>query len=123
MLEIFGENWETIVAIITPIGAGTIIGIYKFIKNKLANNMVSSFLSKVKGELGDDEYTAIEGVVKSYAGKKGIQALTELTKKIELLEVIVPILTTMARNQLNLGLYDTEPELKEIIENALNNVE
>ena len=117
----FEEYWQQILSIGTPTLVAIVYGGYKYIKNKLANNVVKDLFAKVKSDLPEEDYNAITTVAKSYLGTKGIKALKELIGQVEILGLIVPVIIGMAQNQLALGVYDDQPEIKNIIEIAVAN--
>ena len=116
----FGAYWQEIVALGTPFAGLIIFSGVKYIKSKLSNAIVTKSALAIKGELGDENYDALIGVVKSYGVKKLISTTKELSNQFEQLKDILPLIKIMVSNQIALGVYDDNPEAKEILEKIIN---
>ena len=117
MLE---EYWQQVLSIGFPTLIAIAYGGYRFVKNKLASNVVKDLFAKIKKDLPEEDYNALTTVAKSYLGTKGIKALRDLMGKVEIIGIIVPVIIGMAQNQLALGIYDDQPEIKRAIEIAVS---
>jgi len=118
-----GQYWQELIVIGTPVVGLMIAGGVKWIKNKLASSIITSTTSKIRTEIGTEEYNALVGVVKSYGIRKLTKELSKLLNEFKEVKQIVPLIIAMNRNYLNNGVYDEAPELKEIVEKTLDNVE
>jgi hypothetical protein len=52
-----------------------------------------------------------------------VEGITAIVGKLDDVNAIIPLIVAMSRTHLNLGVYDESPELKEIVEKTLDNVE
>jgi len=118
-----GQYWQEIVVIGTPVLGIMIAGGIKWIKNKLASTIIGSTTTKIKDELGVEEYNALMNIIKSYGVRKLVKVTSELVNEFKTVSSIVPLIIAMNQNYLDMGVYDDSPVLKEIVENTLNNVE
>ena len=118
-----GQYWQELIVIGTPVVGLMLAGGIKWIKNKLASSIVTSTTTKVKTELGNEEYNALVGVVKSYGIRKLVKTLSELVIEFKEVKEIVPLIIAMSQTHLSMGVYDELPEVKEIVEKTLDNVE
>lgn len=116
----FGAYWEVMVAATTPFVGVIIYSGVKWIKNKLSGSIITNSALAIKSELGEDNYNALTGVIKDYGIKKLITTTKDLSNQFEQLKDILPLLKVMIANQLALGVYDDNPEAKEILEKIIN---
>jgi|AntAceMinimDraft_18_1070375.scaffolds.fasta_scaffold255560_2 hypothetical protein len=118
-----GQYWQEIVVIGTPFFGFMIIGVIKFIKNKLAGNVITSGLLKIKNDLGVEDYNALTNVVKNIGVKKAVSGVSEIINEVKDIKAIIPLIIAMSQTHLELGVYDELPVIKEIVEKTLQNVE
>jgi len=116
----FGAYWQEIVAVATPFMGVIVYSGIKYIKNKLSSSIVTNSAIAIKGELGEDNYNALTGVIKDYGVTKLVAIVKDLSNQFEQLKDILPLLKVMIANQLALGVYDDNPEAKEILEKIIN---
>lgn len=119
----FAEYWETIVAIGTPTIGIVIIGGIKYIKNKLASNVAASVFSNLRDTLGPEEYGALMTWLKSVGVRKAVKVGSDVLEQLRQVNDILPLIVAMSKNHLAMGVYDASPELKEIVERTIANVE
>lgn len=118
-----GQYWQEIIAIGTPF-TGTIIyfGI-KWIKNKLAGNVIETTLKKIKIDLGPDDYNALTNIIKNVGVKVISTEVSKLVKDFKDIKEIIPLIIAMSQTHLAMGVYDELPVVKEIVQKTLDNVE
>lgn len=119
----FGQYWQELIVIGTPVLGIIIMGGVKWIKNKLATSIISSTTAKIKTEIGTEEYNTLVGLVKSYGIRKLVAITSELVNEFKEVKQIVPLIIAMSQTHLQLGVYDDIPAIKEIVEKTLDNVE
>lgn len=116
----FGQYWQEIVAFATPFMGLIVYSGMKFIKKQLSSKIVKDSAFAIKNELGEENYNALLGVVKNYGVAKLVQAIKDVSGKVEQFNDILPLLKVMLANQIALGVYDDNPEGKEILEKIIN---
>ena len=122
--ELFGNNYETILGIVTLLSGGSIWGVSKYIKNKAlkdAFSRVSNFFTK---DMTPEEQNEFMTILKSLGTRKALRSLEKLVKVLEQFDLnaikenfgeiriaAFAILSVMITN----GAFDDKPELKDLL--------
>ena len=116
----FGQYWQELLAVATPFASIIIYSGVKWIKNKLSGSIITNSAIAIKKELGEENYNALTGVIKDYGITKLIAEIKKLSNQFGQLKDILPLLKVLVANQIALGVYDDNPEAKEILEKIIN---
>ena len=119
MGEFFAEYGFTIGGISAVFIGFITAGISKFIKNKLAGSVVGNFLVGFKKDVGEENFNEMKTILQDYGVKKIKELAIKLFEdnqelKNELGE-LKDLFRGMLQNQVALGVYDDNPQLKQEI--------
>ena len=116
MSEFFAEYGFTIGSLSAIFIAFVTSGLSKFLKNKLADSVITKFIKKFKNDVGEENFNDITRIAKEYGVKKleqGVKNLIENNVKLEnKVGNLESLFKSMLQNQIALGVYDDNPELK-----------
>ena len=104
MGEFFAEYGFTIGGISAVFIGFITAGISKFIKNKLAGSVVGNFLVGFKKDVGEENFNEMKTILQDYGVKKIKDLAIKLFEDNQELQ-----------NQVALGVYDDNPQLKQEI--------
>lgn len=127
--ELFGANYEIIVgfggAALGFIG----VGVSRFIKNKLAGNVVSNVTKFFTSDLTASQKDELGSIVKDFGSRKTLKLINGLVKQLDNLDIdkakeqvntgflmLSGVLTVMISN----GAFDDKPELKTKLQEAIS---
>ena len=128
---IFGNNAEILGGISMIVFGLSTWGVSKFIKNKAIQQAITKVSSFITSDMSIEDKTELTKILKKFITKKQIKALVKLGDFIETLDIekvtmysqvgltlLKGITTTMIDN----GAFDNNPQLKEQVESALENI-
>ena|SRR6056297_658909 len=116
MGEFFAEYGFTIGSFSAIFVAFITSGLAKFLKKNLADSVIVKFISKFKKDIGEENFNELTRIAKEYGVKKLEQGVRDIIENnIELANQVTKLeslLKSMLQNQIALGVYDDNPELK-----------
>ena len=128
---IFGNNAEILGGISMIVFGLSTWGVSKFIKNQAIQQAITKVSSFITSDMSIEDKTELTKILKKFITKKQIKALVKLGDFIETLDIekvtmysqvgltlLKGITTTMIDN----GAFDNNPQLKEQVESALENI-
>lgn len=116
MTEFFGDLWPTVLTFGSALGTYALFSIKSYVKNKLSSSVSTNLKAVLVKEIGEEETEALLAFAKTYGTKKIFETLSHLMQSSTKVD---QLLTIIATNQLALGAYDDNPELKKVVESLV----
>jgi hypothetical protein len=116
MTEFFGDLWPTVLTIGSALGTYALFSVKSYIKNKFSSSVTTNLKTTLVKEIGEEETDALLKFVKAYGVRKLVDTLDILLSKNDKVDQMLKVIML---NQLALGAYDDNLELKKVVESLV----